>query len=291
MSPCHQLEERKSRTKMKSFLYLSLLLFAATANARKTRPSGSTAAPTTTTAADDGTSSGYGPTIAALTSTDSVETSSNCGDDATGYYEEYVTDNARYVIVSGAPKHEAEYNQEKANPNTRCERWQYVKLPLTWSDSGSTTKQMGATGYVTSGAVTYDARSNGTNGDLATYYEQDFFDPYNGHSDAFMQYHYHAVCVLRIHPNNKENSICNVFENHRYPMDGQVPMILMHVNTLVTCMMEPNFMDFAVTWILAMSRIVVVMQPMKVTTPTPMMMTANWMNATCTTWMERWFMS
>ena len=74
-------------------------------------------------------------------------------------------------------------------------------------------------------------------------------------------------------------------------MVGQVPMIPMHVNTLVTCMMEPNFTDFAVTWILAMSRIVVVMLPMKVTTPTPMMMTANWMNATCIAWMERWFMS
>ena len=198
MSPWHQLEERKSRTKMKSFLYLSLLLFATSVNARKTRPSGSTAAPTTTTAADDGTSSGYGPTIAALTSTDSVETSSNCGDDAIGYYEEYVTDDARYVIVSGAPEHEAEFDQEKANPNTRCERWQYVKLPLTWSDSGSTTQQMGATGYVMSGTTTYDARSS-PQGDLAAYYEWDSLDPYYGHSDADMQYHYHAVRVLRKH--------------------------------------------------------------------------------------------
>merc|ERR1712012_932090 len=77
----------------------------------------------------------------------------------------------------------------------------------------------------------------------------------------------------------------------QYQMDGLAPMILMHVNTLVTCTMEPNFMDFVVTWTLAMSRIVVVMLLMKMTTPTPMTMTANWMNATCITWTERWCMS
>merc|ERR1712193_373321 len=176
-------------TKMNSFLCLCLIVLATTANAGKNRPSGSgssSAATTTTTeAATDGTSgtSGsdgiYGATIAALTSRDSVETSSNCGDDATGYYEEYVTS-------------DAEYDQEHANPNTRCERWQYVKLPLTWTDSGSTTQQMGATGYVTSGTTTFDARSSPT-GELAAYYEWDSLDPYYGHSDADMQYHYHAV--------------------------------------------------------------------------------------------------
>jgi hypothetical protein len=187
---------------MNSFLCLCLIVLATTANAGKNRPSGSgssSAATTTTTeAATDGTSgtSGsdgiYGATIAALTSRDSVETSSNCGDDATGYYEEYVTSDARYIIVSGAPAHDAEYDQEHANPNTRCERWQYVKLPLTWTDSGSTTQQMGATGYVTSGTTTFDARSSPT-GELAAYYEWDSLDPYYGHSDADMQYHYHAV--------------------------------------------------------------------------------------------------
>jgi len=121
-----------------------------------------------------------------------VETSSNCGDDATGYYEEYVTDDARYVIVSGAPAHDAEYDQAHVNPNTRCERWQYVKLPLTWSDSGKVTQQMGATGYVTSGTTTFDARSS-PDGNLAAYYEWDSLDPYYGHSDGSKQYHYHAV--------------------------------------------------------------------------------------------------
>merc|ERR1712122_45445 len=179
----HQFEVRESR--MKVFCYLCLALLVTTTVGRKNRPSGSPSEPETTTASADGTS-GY------VFTTDDVETSSTCGDDATGYYEEYVTDDARYVIVSGAPSHEAEYDQEMANPDTRCERWQYVKLPLSWSDSGSTTQQMGATGYVTSGAVVFDARSS-PDGDLATYYEWDTLDPYHGHSDEDKQYHYHAV--------------------------------------------------------------------------------------------------
>ena len=64
--------------------------------------------------------SGYGPTVAALTSTDSVSANDYCGDDAIGYYEEYETADYRYVIISGAPSHEAEYDQEHANPNIRC---------------------------------------------------------------------------------------------------------------------------------------------------------------------------
>jgi len=188
--------------------YLCLFLILATASARRGggggKPSPSTAAPTEaptaapTTESPTETTTGsvseglYGATIAALTSTSSVETSSNCGDAATGYYEEYVTADARYVIVSGAPAHAAEYDQDHANPNVRCERWQYVKLPLTWSDSGSTTQQMGATGYVTSGTTTFDARSS-PDGNLAAYYEWDSLDPYFGHSDQSKQYHYHAV--------------------------------------------------------------------------------------------------
>ena len=137
-----------------------------------------------------------------MTSTSGVETGSNCGSAAVGYYEEYVTGDSRYVIVSGAPSHDAEYDQVHANPNTRCERWQYVKLPLTWTDAGKTSQQMGATGYVTSGTTVFDARSS-PQGDLAAYNEWDTLDPYYGHSDGNKQYHYHAVsskfflCVQR----------------------------------------------------------------------------------------------
>ena len=58
-------------------------------------------------------------------------------------------------------------------------------------------------------------------------------------------------------------------------MDGQVPMILPLVNTLVTCMMEANFTDSVAMWILAMFKPVVVMPQMKVIIPTLMTLIAN----------------
>ena len=70
--------------------------------------------------------------------------------------------------------------------------WQYVKVPVTWTDSGSDSQTMGVTGYVMSGGTTYDHRSSPF-GDLASYYEWDSLDPSFGHSDEAKQYHYHAV--------------------------------------------------------------------------------------------------
>ena len=58
-------------------------------------------------------------------------------------------------------------------------------------------------------------------------------------------------------------------------MDGQVPMILPLVNTLVTCMMEANFTDSVAMWILAMFKPVVAMPPMKVIIPTLTTLIAN----------------
>merc|ERR1719418_484713 len=145
----------------------------------------------TTTAAP----TAYGASLAdgSLASSPGASANSNCGDNAEGYYEEYVDGNYRYIIVSGAPSHAAEYGQDHANPNVRCELWQYVKVPVTWSDSGSDWDQtMGVTGYVMSGATVFDHRSSPF-GDLASYYEWDSLDPSFGHSDQNKQYHYHAV--------------------------------------------------------------------------------------------------
>ena len=72
--------------------------------------------------------------------------------------------------------------------------WQYVKVPVTWTDSGSDSQTMGVTGYVMSGGTTYDHRSSPF-GDLASYYEWDSLDPSFGHSDEAKQYHYHAVSM------------------------------------------------------------------------------------------------
>ena len=54
--------------------------------------------------------------------------------------------------------------------------------------------------------------------------------------------------------------------------------------------MEPNCMDTVGTWILAMSRIVMIRPLLKMTIPTLMTMIASWTNATCTAWMVRWSM-
>ena len=74
------------------------------------------------------------------------------------------------------------------------ERWQFVKAPSTWEDSGSTSTKMGVTGYIFSGGTTYDHRSGDQDdAPLAIYWEGDSLDPYYGHSDQDSQYHYHAV--------------------------------------------------------------------------------------------------
>ncbi len=43
-----------------------------------------------------------------------------CGDDAYSYYSEFILDEDRFVVISGAPDHPAEFNQSQVNPNTRC---------------------------------------------------------------------------------------------------------------------------------------------------------------------------
>ena len=53
-------------------------------------------------------------------STTSPSANSYCGDDAIGYTEVCEADGYRYIISSGSPDHEAEYDQIKPNPNTRC---------------------------------------------------------------------------------------------------------------------------------------------------------------------------
>ena len=58
--------------------------------------------------------------VVGSSSTSSPSANSYCGDDAIGYTEVCEADGYRYFISSGSPDHEAEYGQEKANPNTRC---------------------------------------------------------------------------------------------------------------------------------------------------------------------------
>ena len=53
---------------------------------------------------------------------DSVTTGSSCGDNATSYYAEFEYNGRRVVIANGIPNHDAEHDQFKVNPSTRCER-------------------------------------------------------------------------------------------------------------------------------------------------------------------------
>jgi len=97
-----------------------------------------------------------------------------------------------YILTSGAPDHPAEYDQVMVNPNVRCERWQYIEVSKTWEDSGAETQEMGAVGYIFSGGTYFDARSD-PSGASAIYNEGTTLDPYFGHSNQALQYHYHAV--------------------------------------------------------------------------------------------------
>jgi len=162
----------------------------------------------TTEATDDSSDTDYATTVKALIDAgtcSSITTTSNCGDDATGYYETFEYNGSRVIIVSGAPNHEAEselfISTGYFNPNSRCERWQYSVVPLSpekstttdWSDPDNYPYYgMGAYGYATSGGTFFDTRSS-IDGDTAWDNEIDTLDTCMGHSNNALQYHYHGV--------------------------------------------------------------------------------------------------
>merc|ERR1712062_831238 len=168
------------------------LLLASSGNAGPPPKGGSSAATTeatttTTAASGDTTASSTTSTFCSDVMSDDgstvVSANTYCGDDAEGYMEVCSDGDYNYILVSGAPDHDAEYDQVITNPNERCERWQYVKVSSTWEDSGEITYDMGSVGYIYSGAVYFDARSS-TDGDSAIYNEGDSLDPYYGHSEV-----------------------------------------------------------------------------------------------------------
>merc|ERR1719322_744848 len=170
-------------------LYLTVS-FAAEISARKPPP------PTTTTTTSSSTSTddvddvvkGY---IDAGTC-DTVTTGSTCGDDATSYYSEFEYNGYRVVVANGIPDHDAENDAVSANPNTRCERWTYMAVPLNPSQGSSAVQTgMGVIGLATTGGTFYNDLSS-TDGDVALYNEGITLDSCNGHSFSNNQYHYHA---------------------------------------------------------------------------------------------------
>ena len=49
-----------------------------------------------------------------------VSANTYCGDDAEGYMEVCEDGDYYYILISGAPDHDAEYDQVITNPNERC---------------------------------------------------------------------------------------------------------------------------------------------------------------------------
>merc|ERR1719397_2511928 len=126
-----------------------------------------------------------------------VSTGSLCGDDATSYYKEFEYLGNR-VITNSIPDHEAESDAVKANPNTRCERWMFMSVPINPGQGASPEDtDMGVTGLAVTGGTFYNYLST-TKGDVALYNEGDSLDSCMGHSSYDGQYHYHAniLCDL-----------------------------------------------------------------------------------------------
>ena len=83
-----------------------------------------------------------------------VTTGSSCGDNATSYYAEFEYEGQRVVIVNGIPDHDAENDQFVVNPNTRCERWQFMAVPIDPSKGTDATEtSMGVVSLAVTGMV------------------------------------------------------------------------------------------------------------------------------------------
>merc|ERR1719232_1730791 len=121
-----------------------------------------------------------------------ITTGDSCGDSTESYYSEFEYNGRRVVIANGIPNHDAEHDQYFVNPNTRCERWTFMSLPLSPSQGSSpVSTDMGVTGLATTGGTFYNHLSS-PRGDVAMYNEGTSLDSCTGHSSSDGQYHYHA---------------------------------------------------------------------------------------------------
>ena len=123
---------------------------------------------------------------------ETVAANSNCGDDAISYFKDFEYNGERVIISSGIPDHEAEHDMLVSNPNTRCEHWQYMVVPLSPSQASSPKDTgLGAVGLSTTGGHFFNHLSN-PDGSLALTNEGPTLDSCFGHSAANGLYHYHA---------------------------------------------------------------------------------------------------
>jgi len=123
---------------------------------------------------------------------DAVSPNSNCGTDATSYYKEFEYNGMRVVLSSGVPDHDAESDQLVSNPNERCERWQYMEVPIDPAKrSNGVDAGLAVIGLAVTGGQFFNHLSN-SDGSLALANEGPTLDSCFGHSAAAGNYHYHA---------------------------------------------------------------------------------------------------
>ena len=125
-------------------------------------------------------------------SCEAVTSNSNCGANAVSYFKDFEYNGERVIISSGIPDHEAEHDMLVSNPNTRCEHWQYMVVPLTPSQANNPVETgLGVVGLSTTGGHFFNHLSN-PDGSLALANEGPTLDSCFGHSAASGLYHYHA---------------------------------------------------------------------------------------------------
>lgn len=122
----------------------------------------------------------------------SISANSNCGSSASSYYKEITYNSKRVIISSQVPDHTAEQDAITSNPNTRCERFQYIQLPLTpTKGSSAAATGLGTVGLAVTGGAFFNHLSN-PDGSLAMPNEGTSLDSCFGHSAPGGAYHYHA---------------------------------------------------------------------------------------------------
>merc|ERR1712055_251616 len=188
-------------------LFVLCCLFTAPIGARKMRPSKSnnaaattvattasaTTATTDSSAEDDDEYMLAAKALIDAGTCDSVSSNSVCGGDSdTSYFKDFQYNGYRVVISNGIPDHEAEHDAPSANPNTRCERWQFMAVPTNPSKSSTAVStEMGTVGLASTGGQFFNDLSD-TDGSVALANEGTSLDSCFGHSASGGVYHYHA---------------------------------------------------------------------------------------------------
>jgi len=172
-----------------------ILSFILVVELRRTPPPRTTTTKTTTATAGDDDNDDVVNLVKSYIDAgtcNTVTTGSSCGDSANSYYAEFEYNGQRVVIVNGIPDHDAENDQFVVNPNTRCERWTFMTIPMSVSKDSSTTKtDMGVVSLALTGGTFYNQLSSPA-GDVALPNEGQSLDSCAGHSSENSQYHYHA---------------------------------------------------------------------------------------------------